>query len=61
MRFTGAEAIADEERDPVPHFERKRFDPVAIGMVFLYFLLSEGHGDRCGERDSDCKPGLLVL
>jgi len=45
-RFTGAQAIADEERDRVSHFERERLNPVAIGTIGFYFFWLKGHDDR---------------
>lgn len=38
---TGAQAIANEERDGVSDFERKGLNPVAIRTVGLYSLLLE--------------------
>ena len=37
-RFTGAQAIADEERNCVSHFEREWLNPVAIGAIGFYFF-----------------------
>jgi len=61
-RCTGAQAIADEERDLVFHFERERLNPVAIGTIGFHFLWLEGHDDRSGERvNGDWKQLFLVL
>jgi len=60
--FTGAQAIADKERDRVSHFVRKRLDPVAIGTIGFHFFWLEGHDDRSrGESMANWTLVLLIL
>ena len=49
-RFTGAQAIADEERDRGSHFERECLNPVAIGTIGFYFFWLKGHDDRSSDE-----------